>query len=302
VEQSHALRHGRLPKSKREEALHEHWNLLNAAGHLALLSTMGGDGDRTEEIAGHDVALRSAFSFGLASSTAVRFIVQGAWATGRLGKRVLPAYKWALAEDVAFFDWLDTVFALVAIGRRTSGLRAEVAKALRAAPGMVPVSADAARLREAMRSAFENVSAVAVDRLENRGLGGGLDAVTRGDPPPGRGGPGRARSRCAPGGAAHELRRRTHGRQEGAGVVVSNCRLGSQRTRTTVLPQPYAKAWRTRWEPRMTEQLLERTLDIERAQRKPAVRAAKPGPNESCTCGSGEKYKKCCSSPVGAGR
>jgi hypothetical protein len=149
------------PKGKREEALHDYWNLLHAAGHLALLATMGGDSEHFQELTGDELSLRSAFSFGLTASGATKFIVQGAWATGRLGKRVLPAYKRALAEDVAFFDWLDTVFALVAIGRRSSGLRAEVAKALRAAPAMTPRSAEAARLREAMRSAFETTSAVA---------------------------------------------------------------------------------------------------------------------------------------------
>ena len=304
VEQSHALRHVRLPRSKREEALHEHWNLLHAAGHLALLGTMGGDGDRFEEIAGHDVSLRSAFSFGLTSSTAVRFIVQGAWATGRLGKRVLPAYKRALAEDVAFFDCLDTVFALVAIGRRTSGLRAEVAKALRAAPGMVPLSADAARLREAMRSAFENVSVVAVDRLEiedseadslmsrmgNQLLGEHADDLAELPADVLR---------------AVPLMSYADGLTDGRKVLASLSLVAvSARSapEQLYLPQPYAKAWHTRWEPRMTEQLLERTLDIERAQRKPAVRVAKPGPNEPCTCGSGKKYRKCCGSPAGAGR
>ena len=152
----HVLRNVRWPKGKRDQALHDYWNLLHAAGHLALLGTMGGDSEHFQELTGTELSLRSAFSFALTSSSATKFIVQGAWATGRLGKRVLPAYKRALAEDVALFDWLDTVFALVAIRRRSSGLRAEVAKALRAAPAMTPRSAEAARLREVMRSAFDS--------------------------------------------------------------------------------------------------------------------------------------------------
>jgi hypothetical protein len=165
VEQSHALRHVRLPKSKREEALHEHWNLQQAAGHLALLGTMGGDGDRFEETAGHDVSPERLLVWlrlehgdpvhrarrvgdGAARQTSAARLQAGA----RRGRRVLRLAGYRLS--------------LVAFGRRTSGLRAEVAKALRAAPGMVPVSADGARWREAMRSAFENVSAAAVDRLE----------------------------------------------------------------------------------------------------------------------------------------
>jgi hypothetical protein len=165
LEQGPLLRSVRFPKKRREEALHEHWKLLHAAGHLALLGTMPGEGDVLEVITGDNLALRSAFSFALTSSTALRFIVQGAWAAGRPGKRLLPAYKRALAQDVAFFDWLDTVFSLVAIGRRRSGLRAEVSKALLAAPEMVPQSNGAARLREEMRDTLAAVSVKARARF-----------------------------------------------------------------------------------------------------------------------------------------
>jgi preprotein translocase subunit SecA len=30
------------------------------------------------------------------------------------------------------------------------------------------------------------------------------------------------------------------------------------------------------------------------ASKAPIVKAAKIGPNDPCTCGSGKKYKKCC--------
>jgi hypothetical protein len=68
------------------------------------------------------------------------------------------------------------------------------------------------------------------------------------------------------------------------------------------LPRAFEREARPRWEPRLTEQLLDRIGQFEHAQRTPAVRAARPGPNAPCSCGSGRKYKKCCGSPSAAPR
>jgi hypothetical protein len=51
----------------------------------------------------------------------VAFIVKGAWAAGRMGKLMLPDYKRALVQDVAFYELLDTLFALLANGTRSQG-------------------------------------------------------------------------------------------------------------------------------------------------------------------------------------
>ena len=77
------------------------------------------------------------------------FIVKGAWAATRLGKLMLPDYKRALAEDVSFFELLDTLFALLAIGTRAKNTRAEIVKALRAASSTARTP-QAKRLREVM--------------------------------------------------------------------------------------------------------------------------------------------------------
>jgi hypothetical protein len=65
-------------------------------------------------------------------------------------------------------------------------------------------------------------------------------------------------------------------------------------------PRAYAKRWRTSWQPQLTESMLQPIARIERAGRRPAVRVARPGPNEPCSCGSGRKYKKCCGAPAPA--
>jgi hypothetical protein len=301
----HALRNVRIPKGNRDVALHEYWNLLHAAGHLALLGTMGGDSEHFQDLTGSELALRSALSFGLTASGATKFIVKGAWAAGRLGKRVLPAYKRALVEDIGFFDWLDTVFGLVAIGRRSSGLRTEVSKALRAAPVTTRRSAEAARLREAMGSAFETASAVAVECLKvedsesepmlsriGTQMLQGVGRCASADLPP--------EVLCAV-----PLLSYSDGLTDGQKVLVSLTLItASARSAPEqfYLPRPYARDWRSPWEPQLTERLLEPLRKIERAQHVPAVRVARPGPNEPCTCGSARKYKKCCGSPAGAQR
>jgi len=300
LEQGRLLRSLRLPKARREEALHGYWALLHAAAHLALLGTMGGEGEAIEQIAGDNLTLRSAFSFGLTSSAALRFIVPGAWAVGRLGKRLLPAYKRALAEDVAFFDWLDTVFSLVAIGRRTSGLRAEVSKALGATREMVPRSSGAACLRTEMGDELAAVSAAAVDRLamddaESDALLArvgahlfGLDAAKLAEIPDDV-------VRALP------FTSYSDGLTNGKHVLASLSLIAASARRAPeemYLPRDVERELRVTWEPRLSEELLDRIGRFERTQRAPAVRAPRPGPNEPCSCGSGRKYKKCCGSPA----
>ncbi len=302
VQQSHVLRNLRVPKKRRERALHEHWNLLHAAGHLALLATMDGEGAGLAEIAGEDPTSRSAFCYALTSSTATRFIAQGAWAAGRLGKLLLPAYKRALAEDVAFFDWLDTVFALVAIARRKSGLRAEVRKALGAVPGMRSQSAAATRLRQALPEAFEAVGAVAAEVLERDESHHHTVLARMGaqllDADPGELSELPADVLCALPFASY-----ADGLTSGKRVLAALSLIGASARRAPellYLPREFHQAWRPRWEPALTETLLGRLDEVDRTTHPPATRAARPRPNEPCGCGSGRKYKKCCGSPAGA--
>jgi hypothetical protein len=60
------------------------------------------------------------------------------------------------------------------------------------------------------------------------------------------------------------------------------------------LPREAMQARRTPWEPAFTHRILDPMRQIEKVQRKPAVRQLVSGPNQPCSCGSGRKYKKCC--------
>jgi hypothetical protein len=279
-----------------DEALHSYWNLLHAAGHLALLGTMGGDRDHFEALTDGISGSRSAFTFGLGGTGVRAFILKGAWAAGRMGKLVLPAYKKALVEDVALFELFDTIFALVAIGTRSSALKAEVAKALRAAPARAHTP-EAQRLREVLGDAVAATTAFAAelldmsaeDLLENRLVMGqhiledepaDLPAEIRGE-----------LARTLP------FLSLTDGVTDGGkvavtlGLVASAARAAPE---DFYLPRDLARALHRPWVPAFTYQVLEPMAKAEQRGRKPAVRSVAAGRNEPCPCGSGRKFKKCC--------
>ncbi len=157
----------RHPRGKRiEAALHDYWNMVHAAGHFILLGTMGGDREHFQSLTEGQPAARSALSWSLTLTSMTPFITRGAWAVGRLGKQLLPAYKKALGEDVAFFELLDTIFALIAMGRRSTGLRAEITKALRAAPASAN-NEHAERLRKSMGREIDLICDLASQLIES---------------------------------------------------------------------------------------------------------------------------------------
>jgi len=121
LEQAPVLRSIRRTDGNVERALRRHWELLHAASHFCLLASMAGEDDYyLEQTRNHP---RSSFSWGLTSTGVTAFIVRAVWGAGRLGKAMLPSYKKSLSEDGALFELFDTVFCLVAIGRRSSRLR-----------------------------------------------------------------------------------------------------------------------------------------------------------------------------------
>jgi len=295
IDRGELLRHARVRDPAGEAALREYWDLLHAAGHMALLGSLTADrepfAERTERVAG----ARAAFSWPL-TGTIIAFILKGAWAAGRLGKLMLPAYKRALTEDVAFFELLDTLFALLTLGLRNRGLRTEIQKALRAAPGAARTP-HAQRLREAMGQEVEVCCAIAAELLDAtpEGLEAGLLRVGEGyfeagarpleDPQQ------RELARTLP------LMSRTDGLTEGhklahtLHLVAVAARGGPEQF---YLPRALLAAVREPWKPEDTQRLLEPIRMAERAGRKPAERKVAAGRNDPCPCGSGKKYKRCC--------
>lgn len=116
---------------------------------MALLGATTADREEYLSLTEEHAGSRAAFSYPLTGTGVSTFIVKGAWAAARIGKLMLPDYKRALAEDVSFFELLDTLFALLAIGTRAKNTRAEIVKALRVAPSTARTP-QAKRLRDVM--------------------------------------------------------------------------------------------------------------------------------------------------------
>jgi hypothetical protein len=283
-------------KGKRaEDALRGYWNLVHTAGHLILLATMGGDSEHFRTITEEHPVMRSALGWSLTQTSMLPFIARGAWAVGRLGKRLLPAYKQALGEDVAFYDFLDTVFGLIAIGRRNSGLRAEIVKALHAAPATAR-NPHAEKLHQLMNREVTLTCELAgqmiecdSDELETSLLSLGRSLVGAG-------------SQELPEELVQDVVRVAplHAYLDGLSdgtklvrtvlVLAATARDAPERF---YFPQAVARDWRLKWEPKHTLALLGPRKQLQ-ANRAPAKRQDVPGRNQPCPCGSGKKYKKCC--------
>lgn len=287
----------RHPRGKRiEAALHDYWNMVHAAGHFILLGTMGGDREHFQSLTEGHPAARSALSWSLTSTSMTPFITRGAWAVGRLGKQLLPAYKKALGEDVAFFELLDTIFALIAMGRRSTGLRAEITKALRATPATAR-NPHAESLRKSMEREIELICDLASQLIESDAEELETSLMNLGRLLLG------ANDKELPDELMQDVMRvaplHTYldGLSDGKKVITSATLVAAtarDAPERFYYPHTVAREFRMKWEPEHTLQLLAPRRQQERIHRVPAARGDVPERNQPCPCGSGKKYKKCC--------
>jgi hypothetical protein len=290
------LRRLKTTKGRAGEALHSYWNRVHAASHLALLATMGGEQEHYQTITEDSPAARAALAHPLTNTGVTRFILIGAWSAGRLGKQLLPAYKRALGEDVAFFELLDTIFALVAIGRRTSRLRAEIAKALHAAPSTAR-NPHAERVREVMGDAVTTVCGAAVEMLNTADAeldewvtNLGLKLLQEEGSPTLPDVPREIARATAFSLYADGL---TNGQKTSRSLALIAAAVRGP-PEQFYFPREFLQIVHTPWEPAHTELLLAPHRKVEQAYNQPIRREKQPSPNDPCPCGSGKKYKKCC--------
>lgn len=292
------VRNARPRGARGDDMLHDYWNLLHSAGHMALLGSMTRERDPYEQLTDGIDGARAAFSFPLAGTGIIAFIVKGAWAAGRMGKLVVPAYKRALTTDIAFYELVDTILALLAIGTRTSGLRVEIQKALRAAPARA-TTPEAQRLRELMGDDIELICEAAAQLLDAAPEDMEETLVRIGQTcfEPNEGpfpdDPRRENlTRTLP------LLSLTDGISSGKallGTLHLVAASASGPPEQFYLPRALLTPLREPWRPAHTLKILEPLLAVDRHRRRPVVRPVSIGRNEPCFCGSGRKWKRCCS-------
>lgn len=298
LDEAPVLRSIRRMDGNVERAMRQYWDLLHAAGHFCLLASMAGEDEHYLDATPN--LRRNTYSWGLTSTGVTAFILKGAWGVGRMGKAMLPSYKKSLEEDGALFELYDTIFALLAIGRRSSKLRPEIAKALAAAHERA-TSPGAQKLRKAINlaplfgAAVEYMNA-ADDELEatllragNQMLGGDLDGVPDGE-----------RNEAA------RLLPITHyadGVNDGRKWLITLTMIAATARGAPeqfYFPKEALQSIHMPWKPEFTRHVLEPIRHAEHATRPQVPVRSTPGPNEPCSCGSGRKYKKCCGRPAGA--
>lgn len=294
--QGPVLRSRRIRRGQDEEVLHTYWELLHAAGHMALLGAITADREQYASLTDQHRGSRAAFSYPLTGTGVVAFILKGAWAAARLGKLMLPDYKRALVEDVSFYELLDTLFALLALGTRAKPTRAEIVKALRAAPDAAHTP-QAKKLREAMGREVRLSCEVTAQMLEApaEDMEESLRRIGEGYFEPGTdidGDPQRAElCRTLP------LMSRTDGITDGTKLLFSLTLIAASARGAPeqfYLPAELAQVLHQPWTPADTWRVLDPLLKTQAAGRKPDAGPAPISRQGPCPCGSGRKYKRCC--------
>jgi hypothetical protein len=263
---------------------------------MALLGAVTADREQYVSLSNQYAGSRAAFSYPLTGTGVVTFILKGAWAAARLGKLMLPDYKRALAEDVSFFELLDTLFALLAIGTRAKSTRAEIVKALHAAPGTARTP-QAKRIRDVMGHEVQVCCEITAQLLEAPAEE--LEAMVR------RVG----ESYFEPGAEnaddpiREELVRTlplmswADGITDGKKLLMSLSLIAATARGTPeqfYLPGELAEALHEPWTPANTWMVLDPLLKTEQAGRKRSAGTASIGRQDPCPCGSGRKWKRCC--------
>jgi hypothetical protein len=197
---------------------------------------------------------------------------------------------------VSFFELLDTLFALLAIGTRAKGTRAEIVKALHAAPGAARTP-QAKRIREVMGREVELCCEITAQLLETPAEE--LEAMVR------KVGasyfePG-APTTDAP--TTDEFVRTlplmfwADGITDGKKLLISMSLIAATARGAPeqfYLPGELAKALHAPWTPESTWRVLNPLLKTEQAARKLHAGVPSIGRQDPCPCGSGRKLKRCC--------
>lgn len=286
-------------KSKAEQALHDHWNLVHAAGHFILLATMGGDREQLQRVFCQSLSSRVVLSWPLISTGTMPLIMKGAWAAGRVGRDLLVQYKKELARELIDLSLLDTVFSLIAVARRTSAVRSEVTKAFRATTGIIynpGFHGDAATLGQVVKL-LNQASAVLIE-ADSENLEQNLVDVGRSLLPLIKDSKQLAEALGPQGLRILPSQFHQDGLCKSDNVFLTLqlvAAIARDAPEQFYLPREIARQWRPHWTPESTLRLLDPTRPSAKMLRAPVVRTPTPGPNQPCSCGSGRKYKKCCS-------
>jgi SEC-C motif len=284
--------------------LREYWKQFWAVGHLSVLAAMDGPGlaDEVPAIAGENAV---PFSRLAVEQGIVAVALRGIWAASKVGKRLLPGYKHALASNGPWVQLLDPLLGLTALGLRHARLRAEVQKALSAATHMPGDDALATAKRDVFRT-IGQLCTMAFDAPEvcqqhQRNIGAGILVLGTSHLPEGdplrftR--PEDVPEALAMTAAAQSELEYLYEAKNSLHLFSMLPWLARAAPEDLYLPSALVRALHVPWTPERTLQLLRgHQAHAEEQAATQATIAASAGPARGapCPCGSQKKYKRCC--------
>lgn len=300
-----ALRDIGRPRPKDHALLKAYWRDHWALGHLYLLLALDEPHTLLDEMPDAVRAdfLSFPFSWSAVRQGTVGLGLRGSWAAARFGKVVLPIYKREHATSTSITRTLCASLGLVALGSRHSRLRAEVLKAL--SPGVLsdsrsePIRAVGALAHGVMAAMNE-----AEHEFEDAMLHIARDLVfkTLQESPLGRERFPRAedvpRDVVLPMVLSAEVSWFSHPALMTTMLLLMP-HAARLRAEDFYLRREHTRGFYTPWTPAAVLPILAGFRD-HYGTRRPVVAPARPGRNDPCTCGSGQKYKKCCADRAAA--
>ncbi|MDI1429761.1 YecA family protein [Polyangium sorediatum] len=298
-----------MPKSGKlhrrfDELLHLFWCRSWTIGHLSVLAAMDGKTpfEHLPEVARAPVATIN-YSWFSVSQMLVGNALRGIWGAARIGKDLLSVYKRECEAAVTLHELIDAAFTLTVMGCRHARLRAEIKKAL-SPNGLSPTTPDfVVAVRELMLQVLDTEDTHGpTGALHQHGRAGAELAVA-------------FSKRLPPTSAYHfkeieevppEIAYRTllldatdfvNHREVFPTMTLALQWLSHATPDDLYLPADYIAAIRTPYDPRQVLALLRDDRSTQKAILTEAAKTRQAGPTRSapCPCGSGKKYKRCCS-------
>lgn len=290
---------GERPKPPEVALLREYWNELWAIGHLILLFSM--DARELIEAAPELEALQGmSFSWPAVRQGFVPVSLRGAWAAGKVGKLLLSGCKDIVAETGSVQQLLTAVYSLMAMAGRHSRLRGEIRKALRG-EHRYPDSSRGKLMGAIVAMAGGTLDEIFSQSADARPLFpqvGGEIFIHRSKYHPEVSGPRYADPSAVPEQLALAAVANGTGfdMMDSSGIshaLVHLPWLACAQPEDLYFPAEVLPSVRVPFMPEIVLMLLRQHRQYE-GQSLPARAAQKPGRNELCPCGSGQKYKRCC--------
>lgn len=283
--------------------LRRYWSSYFFLGHCALLASMerhqaGSALELPAEEVYDAVANRLLYQGGTLGS-----LLRAAWVAGELGGEILGVvkrrFRHAIAQD-GRWSILAGATALLAIAARRSGARAEIQKAIAAPLRLLAASSDShvVRVHDALRTAFDSLNGVSIEsgltwlRLA-QDLYQHQQAHTEATPLQIR----EPAQVVSPEVATMAVANATYRLTDPSGFQLTLLTLpyaAKLEAHHLYFPEEILQRLRRPWVAADTLAILA-TQEAIIGKPQPVRRDATPGRNDPCPCGSGKKYKRCCS-------